>query len=356
MSLRLHKDDVDILIRSIISTELSRQSSCYFPLYPKLSGRGELSKPPFSLDSLSLVSLATAVGDYFGVTHSGLEENFIRYRDVVSWVDIVCDSLKEYNEGITFFTSGTTGTPKKVFHSMHSLEREALYLAKLLKGAKSINAFVRPHHIYGFLYSIALPKLMNLQVLWNEPLPTHLLFDTPKDALLISTPMLYDVISKKEGGFHAGITSVSSTQQLKLQTKERLFAQGVENIIEIYGSSQSLGVGYRRDREEYYTLFDYLDKSSLESIQDSIWWKSDREFVLQGRLDTQIKHRGSLIDLEEYAKNISALEGIGGCDAVFSKGELTIFVTTTDKKRAMQSITQMQGVRPDNIIWTQGLS
>ncbi|MGM0534395.1 MAG: hypothetical protein ACQERK_07885 [Campylobacterota bacterium] len=353
MSLRLQKDDVNILLRSIVSTELSKQNSTYFPLYPNFWGRGELTASPFGLDSLSLVSLATTVGDYFGVTHSGLEENFIRYRDLVSWVDIVCDSLDEYNEGITFSTSGTTGKPKKVFHSMQSLEREAAYLAKLLQGAKSINAFVRPHHIYGFLYSIILPKFMNLQVSWNEPLPAKALFETPKDALLISTPALYDVISKKQGSFHPGITAVSSTQQLQMQTKDKLFERGIENIIEIYGSSQSLGVGYRRGRRECFTLFDYLNKSGLHDIQDNLEWENDREFLLRDRLDAQIKHRGLLVDLKQYQKQVSQMDGIEECDAVFNKGELTAFITPADKKRAMQSIATMQAVRPDNIVWIE---
>ncbi len=353
MPLKLNEADVKVLVASIISYELSRQNSTYFPLFPDFSGRGDLTKPPFGLDSLSLVSVATAVGDYFGVVQSGLEENFVRYPDFVSWVDIVLDSLDEYNEGITFFTSGTTGTPQKVFHSMQSLQREAVYLAKLLKGAKSISAFVRPHHIYGFLYAIALPKFMNLQVSWNEPLPSRALFDTPKEALLISTPALYDVIGKKQDSFHAGITAVSSTQQLQMQTKERLFERGMENIIEIYGSSQSLGVGYRRDRQERFTLFDYLDKNALHDIQDNLEWENDREFILKNRLDAQVKHRGLLVDIKQYEKQVSQMAGIEKCDAVLSKGELIVFITPADKKRAMQSIAAMQAVKPDNIVWIE---
>lgn len=351
MQLHLTREDIEVLIASIISYELSKQNNTYFPLFFDLHQRGDLTKAPFSCDSLSLVLLATAVGDYFGVTQSGLEENFLRYRDFVSWVDIVADSLSYYSDGITFSTSGTTGEPQKVFHSMQNLQEEARYLATLLQGAKSISAFVRPHHIYGFLYTIALPKYMELQAKFYEPIPSDIFFKTPKDSLLISTPTLYDLIVKKEKSFNPNITAVSSTQPLKAATKEGLKEKGIEKVIEIYGSSQSLGVGYRWDNQEDFTLFDYLDQKSLCSLQDRLEWKNEREFTLCGRLDNGIKYRGYLMDLKEYEKEIKNLVGVKECNVVWSKGDIVAFITPNDKMTAMQSIAMHLKNKPDSIVW-----
>ena len=351
MQLHLTRRDIEILIRSIISYELSKQSTSYFPLYFEYEGRGDLSKAPFLCDSLSLVTLATAVGEYFGVKESGLEENFIRYRDFVSWVDIVSDSLRHYSEGITFFTSGTTGEPKRVFHTFASLQREAEYLSKLLGSAKTITAFVRPHHIYGFLYTIALPKMMGVEIVHNEPLPSGDFFDTPSDSLLISTPTLYDIVVQKEQKFAPNIQAISSTQMIKIKTKERLLALGIERVIEIYGSSETLGVGYREDSAENFRLFEYLDRESLSNLQDNLLWQSEREFSLGERLDGGIKERGYLVDLKEYETKIEKLAGIERCELLWSKGELVAFITPRDKKEAMESIAQMQEKKPDSVIW-----
>jgi len=351
MQLHLTRDDVEILMRSIISYELSKQQSGYSALHFTYKGRGDLSAEPFHCDSLALVTLATAVGEYFGVKKSGLEENFVRYRDFVSWVDIVHDSLEYYSEGITFFTSGTTGEPKRVFHSMESLYREAEYLAKLLGGAKSIAAFVRPHHIYGFLYTIALPKIMGIEVDYKEPLPSSEFFDTPSDSLLVSTPMLYDIVVEQERRFAKNIRAISSTQELKTETKEQLLALGVERVIEIYGSSETLGIGYKEQNAETFRLFEYLERDSLKTLQDHLVWKNEREFSLGGRLDGAIKERGYLVDTKTYEARIERLSGIQKCELLWSKGELVAFITPSDKKEAMQSIAQMQERKPDSIVW-----
>ena len=351
MQLRLTREDVEILISSIISYELSKQNNTYFPLLFDLRQRGDFSKLPFDCDSLALVTLATAVGEYFNVKESGLEENLIRYRDFVSWVDIVCDSLEHYSEGITFFTSGTTGEPKRIFHSMESLEKEVLYLAKLLSGAKSIHAFVRPHHIYGFLYTIALPKFLGVTRVFHEPIPSDAFFQMSQESLIVSTPTLYDIVAKKDANFLDKITAVSSTQLLEKKTKERLKERGINKIIEIYGSSETLGVGYRWDESEEFTLFEYLKKNSLTGVQDSLEWQSENRFKLGARMDETLKSKGYLINAQEYQKKLEALAGIKSCEVVWSKGELMAFITPLDKREAMQSLAMFQERKPDSIVW-----
>lgn len=351
MHLDLSKDDVAILVASIISYELSKQNNTYFPLHFDVHQRGDFSKAPFFCDSLSLVTLATAVGEYFNLKESGLEEHFIRYRDFESWVDIVCDSLRHYSEGITFFTSGTTGEPKRIFHSMQSLAKEARYLATLLTGAKRVCAFVRPHHIYGFLYTIALPKYLGADATFHEPIPNNAFFDTPQNSLLISTPTLYEIVAKKGGRFLDNITAVSSTQLLEKKTKEQLKDCGIAKIIEIYGSSESLGVGYRRDFSEEFTLFEYLQKNALPTLQDRLEWSSERTFALGSRVDEKLKSKGYLIDTQEYQKKLQALTGVSECEVVWTKGQLVAFISPIDKNKAMQSIANMQEKKPDSIVW-----
>lgn len=90
--------------------------------------------------------------------------------------------------------------------------------------------------------------------------------ESPKDSLLISTPTLYEIVAKKGGRFLDNITAVSSTQLLERKTKEQLKDCGIAKIIEIYGSSESLGVGYRRDFSEEFTLFEYLQKKCTPHI------------------------------------------------------------------------------------------
>ena len=143
MEFTFSKDDIGLIVHSIISEQLSRRDGDYFPLYPSFAGRGFLDKPPFSFDSLGLVNLATQVGDFFGVTHAGLEEHFLRHKNIRSWIDIISDSLKHYNKTLTFMTSGTTAKPKRVEHSLENILKEVQFLATLFADRKEIHSFVR---------------------------------------------------------------------------------------------------------------------------------------------------------------------------------------------------------------------
>lgn len=351
MKLVLTKNDVQLLIRSIVSYELYKQRSVYFPLFFEYEGKGRLTNEPFGCDSLSLVSLAIAVGNYFGVHHSGLEENFIRYPDFESWIDIVYDSLKIHNEGIIFRTSGTTGEPKEIFHSFDVLRNEAIFLASLFADSESITAFVRPHHIYGFLYTIALPKYLKIKTSFHEPLPTDIFYTTPSNALLISTPTLYKQIVHINKKFASNITAVSSTEPLPKELWIALKNKGISNTIEMYGSSETLGLGYRKDEEDFFTLFEYLQKDRLESLQDELLWNENGRFKIVTRLDANVKHRGYLLNLKALQQDLCKLDGISECELSFTKGEIVAFIKSSDKRLAMESIAQCKPPRPDSIVW-----
>ncbi len=351
MELILTKNDLNILIRSIVSYELSKQNGIYFPLFFEYPKRGNFTSPPFSCDSLGLVSLAIAVGNYFGVHYSGLEENLIRYPDFESWVEIVHDSLKSYSNGITFRTSGTTGEPKEIFHSFDALEQEAIFLASLFADSQKIAAFVRPHHIYGFLYTIALPKYLKTKVSFHEPLPTNAFYAIASDSLLISTPVLYKQIVQINKKFTSNIVAVSSTEPLPKELSLELKAKGVQKTVEIYGSSETLGVGYKEDEEDYFTLFDYLQKDGLKNLQDKLLWNGERLFCVDARLDANVKHRGYLINLEKLQQILNTLDGVNECELVFTKGEIVAFIQPSNKRLAMESIAQLTPPKPDSIVW-----
>jgi 4-coumarate--CoA ligase (photoactive yellow protein activation family) len=297
--------------------------------------------------------MSMAVGSYFSVHESGLEDNFIRYPDFISWIDIVYDSLQNHSCGITFRTSGTTGEPKEVYHTFEVLEREAIFLASLLNCGGDIHSFVRPHHIYGFLYTIALPKYLDKKIIHHEPLPTHNFFSIPSHSLLIATPTLYHQIVKLEKNFFSNIVAVSSTEPLSTELSLKLKERGIEKTIEIYGSSQSLGIGYREDEEEFFTLFEYHQKDALENLQDNLLWSDERHFRVAERLDAQVKYRGYLVDLQRLQKSIAALDGVEECDVVLSKGEIVAFITPADKSLAMKKIAELDPLKPDSIIWME---
>ena len=340
-----------MIISSIVSKYLCEKNSSTFALFVEYSGRGFLDAKPFYCDSLDLVSLAIEVGDFFGVTHSGLEEHFLRYRDLSSWVAIVEDSLQHYSATITFQTSGTTGEPKKVEHHITDLLQEAKALASLFWERKSVDAFVRPHHIYGFLYSIVLPKFLDLECKYYEPLPSKHIFTKRENSLVIATPTLYKNLSLLEGSFAADTILVSSSEALAQEDYTFLQKRGAKSIYEFYGSSESLGVGYKTDPKDPYTLFEHLDQQTLKEVQDSLHFIDTKHFYLQERKDERIKHRGYKLHLQSYEQELNALPSIKQAKVSLAKGSLICFINSTSKETTMEEIAQNLEIKPDEIVW-----
>lgn len=353
MSFIFTKESVAIVIRSIISQHLSKENSSYFPLLFEYEQRGDFTKEPFMLDSLGLVSLATEVGTFFGVHHSGLEDNFIRFRDFESWIDIVIDSLKHYNKTVVFFTSGTTGKAKQVEHSLDKIINEALFLSKIFCKEISIASFVRPHHIYGFIYTIVLPQILKIPVIHYEPLPSRAFFKIAPKTLLVSTPTLYKELSLFEESFSANCVATSSTEPLCEDTYKLLKSKNLQEIYEIYGSSESLGVGYRTFLEKPFKLFDYLQKDFLQDIQDEMEFEDDELFFIKSRNDKLVKHRGYKLDLAEYEMKLKSLEEIEEASVSISKGELICFVCSKNKTEVLKQIALHLFPTPDKIVWIE---
>ena len=347
------KENIAVIIRSILSQHLSKQNSSYFPLWFEYQQRGDFDKEPFCLDSLDLVSLATEIGTFFGVHHTGLEENLIRYRDVQSWNDIVFDSLKHYNTTITFFTSGTTGKAKKVEHLLEMIINEASFLSTLFYEQTSITSFVRPHHIYGFIYTIVLPQILGVPVVYNEPLPSRAFFKTAPNALIVATPTLYKELTLFEEHFAQNTIATSSTEELSKMTYELLQNKGIKEVYEIYGSSESLGVGYRTSIKEPFRLFDYLQKDSLQDIQDGMNFKNERLFFIQNRNDSLSKYRGYKLDLADYETKLKSVNGIQEATASISKGELICFIHSKNKQETLREMALILSPIPDKIVWIE---
>lgn len=353
MAFELSRSDVELIINSIVSKYLSQKRSHYFALYAKYEGRGFLNESPFYCDSLDMVSLAIEVGDFFGVTQSGLEEHFIRYKDLTSWVDIVCDSLKHYNASIIFQTSGTTGQAKRVEHKMSDLLQEVEFLASLFPKTQHIDAFVRVHHIYGFLFSILLPKVLSVACKYHEPLPSNSLFTKFQNSLVVATPTLYSNLSLVEGSFLPDTLLASSTQALTQESRFYLQERGAKEVYEFYGSSESLGLGYKKEMQAPFTLFDYLHKERLIGVQDELEFVDANHFYVKNRKDQLVKHRGYKLDLESYEAELNGLKSVQKAKVSLSKGLLVCFITSLSKESALDEIAQNLEIKPDQIVWME---
>ncbi|WP_432737392.1 AMP-binding enzyme [Maridesulfovibrio sp. FT414] len=207
---------------------------------------------------------------------------------------------------LTFFTSGSTGVPIPAVSRFADLEQEILSLSRLFTDRKRIVSFVPCHHIYGFLFSILLPKALRIPVEYRAVLPGKDQIKTMVNGdLVIAFPLLWKKLGKLNCRFTENVYGVTSTGPCPAENINNLQKQGLARMTEVYGSSETGGVGFRHDPAYMYTLFEHWKKSGdstiertstdgtkqLHTLQDNLEWQ-DTQFKPLNRSDNAVQVGG----------------------------------------------------------------
>lgn len=219
----------------------------------------------------------------------------------------LCEEWKSTERHITFFTSGSTGEPKPNTHDIALHVQEVTALAEIFSDRKRIVSFVPRHHIYGFLFSILLPKALKVDVRWEVPLPAPGLVSSLRSGdLVIAFPLLWDKLSDMKVRFGKDIQGITSTGPCPAETITTLCKNGLDRMYEIYGSSETGGVGYRHTPDGGYSLLPYWSVTQNDStllrdhptlgsqqypLQDILQWKGDT-FTPMRRADNGVQVAG----------------------------------------------------------------
>jgi long-chain acyl-CoA synthetase len=209
---------------------------------------------------------------------------------------------------LTFCTSGSTGSPVAVTHDLALLMQEVRVLARALAGVHRVVAHVPRHHIYGFLFGIMLPKALDVPCSWRNPMPVPGLAASfePGD-LVIAHPLFWRTLA--EGGlpFKHNVRGTTSTGPCPADLARVLKTLGLERLSEIYGSSETSGIGIRHAPETPYELMSHwtrLKDGGLSrrhprtgrriaySPQDELVWDGERSFYPTGRKDKAVQVAG----------------------------------------------------------------
>lgn len=308
-----------------------------------------------NLDSMERISLASRVNEFFALYESGVEDYLLRARTTEEMARVVQRGLREFSRHITFRSGGSTGGARSVQHETILLEQETSALADLFRGRSRVILTVPSHHIYGFLFGILLPRCMDIPVVHVR---RSLLGGPARPRagdLVVSVPFLWEryvpaVASSAEDLW--GVTSTAPFPLDKLPLRNG-FMRGLDRFLEVYGSSETGGVGWRdlcfggvrgdsvrggpaRDDSSPapelapapFELFPFwrrhADTDALERLPpdnvetlprtaavwhlpDRIRWVSDRQFYPGGRHDEMVQVGGHNVDLQELGTRIRGI-------------------------------------------------
>lgn len=319
--LNLSRQEIKRVTFDLVSAELSRLRGNQL-----IKNEEDIRR---NLDSLEILTIASAVNQFFCLYEVGLEDNLLRFSKLDEWVDIIETSLMHFNQALTFLTSGSTGNPKRQRHYIWHLFSETRLFANLFYKRRRVISFVPSHHLYGFLFTVLLPKELNIPLIRHTEIS---LKELQKGDLIIATPIQWQYIQKTVTQFPTDVVGVTSTSPCPIELSENLKTQGLTDLYEIYGSTETSGVGYRKSYKDFYKLLDHWQKGDKDNelllcinpddcdhnecdemqifiLMNHLHWQHDIYFNVGERIDQAIKIGG----INVYPSHIEAIINTHPC-------------------------------------------
>ena len=264
------------------------------------------------MDSLEFLHVAGVLAGALQMHHSGIEDYLLARRTLGDLVDIASAALQHRDGEILFATSGSSGQPKRVLHAVDALEQEAQALAALFPGRKRVLVAVPSHHIYGFLFSQLLPRHLGMEprhvICIRSRLPSQLAHFAQPGDLVVGHPQFWQAATSVRPAFAAEIVGVSSTAPCPDAVAEDAAACGLAALFQVYGSSETGGLGWRASHQDDYQLLPYLQRavdgepglvrtlpdgrSEGLQAQDELAWNGPRRFAVGARRDGAVQVGG----------------------------------------------------------------
>lgn len=246
------------------------------------------------------------------------------------------------SELLHLFTGGSTGTPQLWTKTGMNILAETISLARHFKVNSSdcIVATISPYHIYGLLFSIALPLVSGASVLATTPSFPDEIATAVRDSkatILTAAPPHYRALREKELKATDLRWAFSSAGILELEDNVAFQQHNALGIVEIYGSTETGGIAFRNRSigEESFTAFPPIDWKIQEELlavrstyispevsldNDGFFLTADRvekngenRFEFLGRADSITKVGGKRVDLREITVCIKSVPEVKDC-------------------------------------------
>ncbi|WP_114416188.1 AMP-binding protein [Marinospirillum perlucidum] len=276
-------------------------------------------------DSLEILALGSRVAQFFQIHESGLEDYLLRYNSLGQWAEVIATARKRGSRHLTFTTSGSSGQPQASEHDWDQLIGEiqffdSLFTALLQQPLKRVVALAPCHHIYGFLFSVLLPEYLGCPVIrGQEALALASTSQLEAGDLIVGFPFAWQQLARTSSRFPDGLLGLTSTGPCAPEVFHQLQSQGLQ-MMEIYGATETAGVGFRSDPQAPYRLLPRWQPCTRDThllldiqrhqrypLQDELEWVDQRHFYPCGRLDQAVQVGGINVYPQRIARLLESL-------------------------------------------------
>lgn len=287
----LSHDAIWRILRSLLASELAqlRGTEVSNLRLPEWVLQMSLQQAPLTLDSLEHLHLAGVVNRFFHLHESGLEDYLLRYKEPQQWIEVIQQARVKGSGKISVSTSGSTGEPRICTHEWEALQQEAEFFACRYADRKRIVNDCPPHHLYGFIFSVLVAEKLQIPVI--ERYQPGLAENTRLEVgdLVIGFPQRWQFLLASQTPVPEDCKAVSSAAPCPEEVMQQLRAKFSE-VMEVYGASETSGVGWRISPGSYQLLPHLRGQSVL--MQDHVEWHTAETFVPLRRLDGAVQVGG----------------------------------------------------------------
>ncbi len=324
-----HGPALERVVRDLVAAELAGARPGR-TLAPAPSWTADLDlAADLGADSLDLMGAATSLADLLGFARAGFQDALLAQTRLTGWIATAQASLAIDDGALTFRTSGSSGAPKRCPHTLASLWREVEALATLAPGRRRVLSAVPAHHIYGFLFTVLLPQAGSapLPVIdLRGASPAALVAQLSPGDLIVAHPDFWAQVAALAPIFPQDVIGVSSGAPCPDATALSLAACGLR-LLQVYGSSETAGVGWRDAAGEPYCLLPCWRRGVAENtierggederqcftLQDRLEWIGGEHFVPIGRIDQAVQVGGTNVYPAYVAEVLAMHPGVRAC-------------------------------------------
>ncbi len=297
------------------------------------------------LDSLAVISAASAVSRFFDLGASGVDDYLLFDQTTLGWARLVERhfELQGASSRIWFETSGSMDRPALVPKWIPDLtaEVEALASCLPLSSVSRVIALAPPHHIYGFLFSVLLPARYSLRA-YDATFSgaVSAMRRVSEGDLIVGTPFNWSTLMSAGEVFPPGVSGVTSAGPMPRPLWDDLAEAGLAGLVEVFGSTETGGLGWRNHGDAPFSCLPHVAKEGdrfrirdtgtpLEP-QDRLHWQGDRRFTPCGRLDRAVQIAGVNVSLERVTSVLRASDLVADAVVRPSDGRLKAFIVPAD--------------------------
>ncbi len=309
------REKIEAIIKDIFRTELVNQRRDALAFFD--------TKAP-----LELAALPADVREQ-GAKQTGLFFGF----DVVpfqTWDEIISQAERAYqqNQFVQLSTSGSTGKPKLARHTQLMMNEEARSVGAHFKTAKRLITLTPLQHLYGLSFGIFFPAVYGIPTEPMAPIPVQPWFSLLRAGDVVAGfPLFWEYFLKMENKFPSGVTAVTSTAPCPKGLFARLKKAGAERVVELYGASETGGIGVRQSEEEPFEINDYWqiapegnpplirrnDMDKWLPFPDEVKFVPPRGIFPLKRTDAVVQVAGVNVSLKKVEQALLAYPAVKAC-------------------------------------------